>query len=174
MWISSLGVGSSTAVKQRDTLARARHLTQVKEKPVMANKKHPTVGYGKPPKHSQFKKGVSGNKNGRPKGNKNLATLLHKEMSQRVTISENGQRRTITKIEAAIKQLINKAATGDAKAIQAMINISKEIGDLKLPDPMQKRKIMKIELKIFDKDPETGQLRPVNRPNALDESTGDE
>jgi hypothetical protein len=93
---------------------------------------------------------------------------------QRVTISENGQRRTITKVEAAIKQLINKAATGDAKAIQAMISISKEIGDFKLPDPLQTRKPMKITLKSFEKDLETGQLLPVNSPNALDESDGDE
>jgi hypothetical protein len=95
-------------------------------------------------------------------------------MGQRVTISENGQRRTITKVEAALKQLVNKAATGDAKAIQAMINISKELGDLKHPDPTQKPKTMKISLKIFEKDLETGQLRPVNSPNALDGSNSDE
>jgi Family of unknown function (DUF5681) len=84
----------------------------------MARKKRYLVGYGNPPKHWQFKKGTSGNKKGRPKGTKNLATLFHQEMNRRVIISENGQRRTITKAEAAIKQFVNKAATGDPKAFQ--------------------------------------------------------
>jgi hypothetical protein len=44
----------------------------------MASKKRSLVGDGKPPKHSQFKKGTSRNKKGRPKGIKNLATLFHK------------------------------------------------------------------------------------------------
>jgi hypothetical protein len=55
------------------------------------------------------------------KGSKNIATLFHEEMYQRIAISENCERRTITKIEAAIKQLINKAVTGGPKSIQAML-----------------------------------------------------
>jgi PAS domain-containing protein len=56
--------------------------------------------------------------------------------SRRVAaISEGGQRRTITKIEAALTQFANKAATGDPKAIQASINIARELGDLKLGAP---------------------------------------
>jgi hypothetical protein len=134
----------------------------------MASKEDDPVGYGKPPKRSRFKKGTSGNKGGRPKGTKNLGTLIREEMNKRVSISENGQRRTITKAEAAIKQLINKAATGDAKAFQAMINISKEIGDLKLPGPMEEPKSRAFTLRIFEKDLETGQPVPVDASDARD------
>jgi hypothetical protein len=38
------------------------------------------VGYGRPPKHSQFAPGRSGNLNGRPKGSKNMTTLLQEEL----------------------------------------------------------------------------------------------
>ncbi len=81
------------------------------------------VGYKRPPKHSQFRKGESGNPKGRPKGSLNVATALERELNQRVTIKENGAARTITKFEAAIKQLVNKAASGDSKAIQFLVNL---------------------------------------------------
>ena len=115
------------------------------------------IGFGRPPKATQFKKGTSGNKKGRPKGTKNIATLFHEAMHQRVVISENGQRRTVTKIEAALIQFANKAATGDPKAIQASINIARELGYLKLPDPSRGSEVIKFGLRVFEKDPETGE-----------------
>lgn len=81
------------------------------------------VGYGKPPRQNRFQKGQSGNPRGRPKGSLNVATALERELNQRVTVKENGQSRSITKFEAAIKQLVNKAASGDAKAIQFLVNL---------------------------------------------------
>src|SRR5436190_1415506 len=71
-----------------------------------------TVGYRKPPTHSRFKKGKSGNPNGRPKGTVNFATVLLKTLREKVVIKENGRRTVITKLEASVKQLVNKAASG--------------------------------------------------------------
>jgi hypothetical protein len=79
------------------------------------------VGYGKPPRHSRFKKGSSGNPKGRPRGSKNAATLLNEALSEQVVISENGRRRTITKKEAIVTQIVNKAASGDHRAIQLLL-----------------------------------------------------
>ena len=79
------------------------------------------VGYKKPPQRSRFKKGESGNPNGRPRGSKNLATLLEKELRQRVVVNENGRRRSITKQEAMIKHLVNKALSGDRRLLQLML-----------------------------------------------------
>jgi hypothetical protein len=75
-----------------------------------------TVGFGKPPKGSQFKKGESGNPKGRPKGSQNLAALFEKTIRQKVTITENGRVRVVTKAEAMFLQMVNKAAKGDVKA----------------------------------------------------------
>jgi len=100
------------------------------------------VGYGKPPKQSRFQKGRSGNPKGRPKGSLNVATALERELNQRVTIKENGVSRSITKFEAAVKQLVNKAASGEAKAIQflmSMLNVSNggALGDAPLTVPSE-------------------------------------
>jgi Family of unknown function (DUF5681) len=79
------------------------------------------VGYGKPPSKTRFKQGQSGNVRGRPRGSKNLATVMLKELSERLTISENGRRRKVTKRKAIIKQVINKAAAGNPRLIQIIV-----------------------------------------------------
>jgi hypothetical protein len=79
------------------------------------------VGYGKPPGRTQFKKGQSGNPKGRPHGSKNATTLLKEALSEPVIITENGRRRTITKKEAIITQIVNKAASGDHRSIQLLL-----------------------------------------------------
>jgi hypothetical protein len=80
------------------------------------------VGYGKPPQHTRFKAGESGNPRGRPRGSKNLAVLLEEELKQRVTINENGRRRRITKQAAIIKHMVNKALSGDPRLLQLLLN----------------------------------------------------
>jgi Family of unknown function (DUF5681) len=76
------------------------------------------VGYGKPPVQTRFRKGQSGNPKGRGKGSRNFATVFMAAMSQSVTIAENGRRKRITKLDAAVTQLANDAARGDKKSIQ--------------------------------------------------------
>lgn len=70
------------------------------------------VGYGKPPRHSQFKKGQSGNTKGRPKGSKNFARTLRNGMNRKMIVSENGERRSITVHEAFVHKLIENALHG--------------------------------------------------------------
>jgi hypothetical protein len=87
------------------------------------------VGYGKPPKPTRFTKGQSGNPKGRAKGSKNLSTLLTKTLNEPVVINENGRRRTITKLEAMTKQLVNTAAGGDPRAIKLLTDLLQQVGD---------------------------------------------
>jgi len=91
------------------------------------------VGYKKPPVHSRFQKGRSGNPRGRPKGSANYLTLLRRVLGQKVTVSEDGKSRQITKIEAAMIQLLNNAARGDIRAFQATLKVVALLG-LKPPD----------------------------------------
>ena len=82
-----------------------------------------SVGYGKPPKHSQFPKGRSGNPKGRPKGQLNLKTDLAAELNRRIDIREGERRRRVTKQEALIKRLVEKGLNGDQRAMTALFNL---------------------------------------------------
>jgi hypothetical protein len=87
----------------------------------MATERNYEVGFGKPPRKTRFTKGKSRNPAGRVTGSKNLSKLLLQALSEPVVISENGERKRITKGEAMIKQLVNKGATGDARSIQLLL-----------------------------------------------------
>jgi Family of unknown function (DUF5681) len=80
----------------------------------------PTVGYRLPPEATRFKKGVSGNPRGRPKGSLSVATVLARTLREKIAITENGRRKTVTKLEAALKQLVNKAVAGDLRALRQL------------------------------------------------------
>lgn len=81
------------------------------------------VGYGRPPKASQFQKGQSGNPAGRKKGSRSISEVIAKALSERVSVTMDGRRKKITKWEAACTQMANKAAAGDAKTAKQMIDI---------------------------------------------------
>src|SRR5262245_46207780 len=89
------------------------------------------VGYRKPPKDTQFKKGASGNPRGRPKRTLNLVTDLTAELSEKVTIREDGRSRTITKQRALIKSLTTKALKGDPRATAALLALHARV----VPEP---------------------------------------
>jgi hypothetical protein len=85
------------------------------------------VGYGKPPRHTRFKRGQSGNPRGRPSGSNNLSTLLSEALNEPVIIAENGGRRKISKCRAIITQLVNRSAKGDLRAAKILLDILQEI-----------------------------------------------
>ena len=85
------------------------------------------VGYGRPPRQTRFEPGRSGNPRGRPNRSKNLATLLSEALREPVIVTENGRRRKVSKRQAVIKQLVNRSARGDLKAMQMLLGAMQEI-----------------------------------------------
>lgn len=81
------------------------------------------IGYGRPPRANQFLRGQSGNPNGRPKGSRNLSTIFREVMEQKIQITENGKTRFVTKQEAMLLQLVNRAVAGDSKATKEAIQL---------------------------------------------------
>jgi hypothetical protein len=88
------------------------------------------VGYGKPPGHTRFGKGRSGNPKGRPSGAKNLTTLFHEALNETVIVAENGGRRKISKRQA----IVNKAAKGDWRAAKLLLELPQETGSPTEPE----------------------------------------
>src|SRR5258708_1255057 len=88
------------------------------------------VGYKKPPKHSRFRKGASGNPSGRPQGTLNIASVVRRTLLEEVVINENGKRSTITKLEALVKQLINQAAGGNLRALSQATALTCAVEDM--------------------------------------------
>lgn len=81
------------------------------------------VGYRKPPKRSQFKPGESGNPKGRVKGQRNLKSDLTSLLNKPVTIREGGELRRVSRQEAILLSLFEKAVRGDVKASSQMLAI---------------------------------------------------
>jgi hypothetical protein len=85
------------------------------------------VGYGKPPLHTRFKRGRSGNPRGRPRGERNLSSLLNQALNEPVVVTENSGLKRISKRQAAFKQLVNEAAKGNWRALKLLVDILQDI-----------------------------------------------
>lgn len=85
------------------------------------------VGYGKPPVATRFKPGQSGNPAGRRKGSMNINSILKKAMNEMVVVNERGRTKRLTKMEVAVAQIMNKAASGDIGAFKLAYAMASQI-----------------------------------------------
>jgi hypothetical protein len=76
------------------------------------------VGYGKPPKHTQFKPGQSGNPKGGRKCSQSIRTLMTEALNEPILITEGGIQRRITKREALCKSMVTRAINGDSRHLK--------------------------------------------------------
>ena len=81
------------------------------------------VGYRHPPVAHQFKKGQSGNPNGRRKGSVSAVSHVAQALNEFVVVQEKGERRSFSKLAVAAKQLVNKAVSGDLCAWKCVLEM---------------------------------------------------
>jgi hypothetical protein len=84
------------------------------------------IDYGKPPVHSRFRKGRSGNPGGRPRG-KSLATLLREALAETATIEVNGRPRRVSKGRAMVALLIDRAAEHDPRWMKLLLDLLQKL-----------------------------------------------
>jgi len=93
----------------------------------MTEKNTNGVGYGRPPRHSQFKPGQSGNPKGRPKGTANLRSDLREELGEHIRIREGERELKVSKQRAMLKALVAKALKGDARAANVVLTLVEKL-----------------------------------------------
>ena len=93
------------------------------------------VGYGKPPRGTQFLSGKSGNPKGRPKGSKNIATLFNQITLQLIQVKENGRTKTMTRLEAVLLQMTNRALSGDPRTMREFVQFSRLFQEAESNEP---------------------------------------
>jgi hypothetical protein len=84
------------------------------------------VGYGRPPISSQFQPGQSGNPKGRPKGSRNASSMARDALERTVTVKVKRTWRKMTVRKAAYLRVAERAAAGDAKALDYLLSLESE------------------------------------------------
>jgi uncharacterized protein DUF5681 len=83
------------------------------------------VGPGRPPVHTRFQKGQSGNPGGR--STKSRPALLADALNEPVVITIDGRCRKITKREAIVTRMVDKSASADLRATKMLIDMMKDV-----------------------------------------------
>lgn len=96
------------------------------------------TGYGKPPRDKRFKKGQSGNPKGRPKGRRNFSTDVKDTLEAPVQLKEKGRRKTVSTQQAALLRLREKALSGDARALNLLLELARNYNDDELAEAAAK------------------------------------
>ena len=103
------------------------------------------VGYGRPPKHTRFRKGQSGNPKGKQKGRRSLKTMVREIFEKRVQIQVNGKAISMSMGEALLLRAVNDGLSGDRHAKAIALQLLERFGYPEVED-----KAMPAGQKLFD------------------------
>lgn len=85
------------------------------------------VGFCRPPVHTRFKPGQSGNPGGRPRGRIDTLRLIDKIVNQKVMATVDGRPLKITKKQAMLLRMANAAAQGDMDTFKVLLPLLMQI-----------------------------------------------
>jgi hypothetical protein len=95
------------------------------------------IGYCRPPVHTRFQPGVSGNPSGRPRGSQNFRTLLDRILKEEIPLLDGDQHRRVSKAEAITRRLVIGALKGDARSQMTLFRLAEISGQFEeKPEPI--------------------------------------
>ena len=86
------------------------------------------VGYGRPPRRTQFKPGQVGNPKGRPRGSANARTVVERALNKQITVRKGKKTRKMSMLEALADTYAIKAVQGDRHAASVLIGLAIKTG----------------------------------------------
>jgi Family of unknown function (DUF5681) len=107
------------------------------------------VGYGRPPLHTQFQPGVSGNPKGRPRisGDRNFKEEIQQEYLRKIAVHDGVKTRRVTVIVALFRKLLHDALKGDLRAALASYKLAEALGIFDI-----KTKKLQVDLSMLTDD----------------------
>ncbi len=131
-----------------------------------------TVGYRRPPLHSRFRPGQSGNPRGRQKGVRNFATDVRKTLKAPVSLNEKGKTKRVSTQEAMLLRLREKALNGDPRALDQLIRLAQIFSDEGPSDALGGQDMTAEDREILDAYAEAIRSRPPSAADADEVADG--
>ena len=123
------GPGTEPAAEPGHTVDNASPTPQSSADPNLESEPRSfAVGYGRPPVHSRFKPGKSGNSKGRAKQSRNMRTIVQQVLNEDMQIREGGRLRRMPAMEALVRTTLTRSFKGDPKALVSLIVLLKQSG----------------------------------------------
>ena len=98
------------------------------DEPALPHDAEYRVGNKRPPLHSRFQPGASGNPKGRPHGAVGLKTKIQQELRKNVPVNVNGRRKKMSKADVIAAQFVDSSMRGDPKATALILRITDDEG----------------------------------------------
>ena len=107
----------------------------------------------RPPKHTRFSPGRSGNPKGRPRRQSSTAQLLLEVLQERRTVTENGVSKRMSVLQLMYKVLVANALKGHARHSAQLFKLISDLGLLEEPAFQHNTMIIKlVRAQNSDKD----------------------
>ena len=120
------------------------------------------VGYRKPPQHSRFQRGRSGNPGGRQKGVRNLATDVKRTLEAPVRLNEQGKARRVSTQEAALLRLREKALKGHPRSLEKILELAKNFNNSNPVESTSGAALVAEDQAILEAYVEDARSRPIS------------
>jgi hypothetical protein len=131
------------------------------------------VGYKRPPVHSRFQKGQSGNPRGRQKGVRNFAADVKGSLEIPVTLNDKGRMKRVSTQQALILRLREKALRDNLRALETYLGLARVHNSDEAEERLGGQQIAPEDQAILDAFTEEVRSRPGAQPTLTPGSSGD-